>query len=131
MTVHNALGCGYKEAVYDRALGVELHQCELNFQPQFPVQVLHEDVLVGLFYLDFLVEEIVVIETKALAHLMTGDEQAQVINYLKATGAPVGLLINFGRRRLEYHRIFPPRSNSGPVQRLGRDNVIKPPGFRE
>jgi hypothetical protein len=65
-----------------------------------------------------------VIEIKALSHQLTNDELAQVINYLKATNAPVGLLFNFGRRKLEYRRVFPGKS-TGPVQRTGRDEVLK------
>jgi GxxExxY protein len=71
------------------------------------------------------VEDQVVVEVKAFSHQLTNDERAQVINYLKATGAPVGLLFNFGRRKLEYKRIFPGKASNGPVQRLGRDNVLK------
>ncbi len=77
-----------------------------------------------MFYLDLFVESQVVVEIKALSHLLTNDERAQVINYLKATGSPVGLLFNFGRRALEYKRIFPGKDN-GPVQRVGRDDVLK------
>jgi GxxExxY protein len=77
---------------------------------------------VALFYLDLLVEKTVVVEVKAFSHQLTTDELAQVINYLKATGAPVGLLFNFGRRRLEWARVFPSQ-DKGPVQRLGRDDV--------
>lgn len=79
----------------------------------------------AIFYLDLSVADQVIIEVKAFSHQLTNDELAQVINYLKATGAPVGLLFNFGRRRLEYRRVFPGKDVK-PVQRLGRDNAIKP-----
>ena len=81
----------------------------------------------ALFYVDLWVEEaaIVIVEIKAFSHQLTNDEIAQIVNYLKASGAPVGLLFNFGRRTLEYRRIFPPVHSAEPVQRLGRDNVKK------
>ena len=124
MAVHNQLGPGFREEVYEKALGVELNQRGISAQTQFPITVEHEGEVVGLFYLDLLVEERVIVEVKALSHQMTGDEVAQVINYLKAAEIPVGLLFNFGRRRLEYKRIFPPKRIS-PVQRIGRDDVLR------
>ncbi len=120
MAVHNALGPGHKEAVYERALGVELDRQALAYVPQYPVEVFHADVAVGLFYLDLFVEAQVVVEIKAFSHNLGDDDLAQVINYLQAVRAPVGLLLNFGRRRLEYRRVFPP-PGSGPVQRIGRN----------
>ncbi len=125
MAVHNNLGPGYKEEVYERALAAELNERTIAAQRQFPVEVSHAGVQVALFYLDLFVEGTVVVEVKAFAHQLTDDERAQVINYLKATGAPVGLLFNFGRRKLEYKRIFPGAAAEGSVQRLGRDNVKK------
>jgi len=79
---------------------------------------------VGLFILDLYVEDQVVVEVKAFSHPLTNDELAQAINYLKATQAPVALLFNFGRRKLEYRRVFPGKSGS-PLQRIGRDDVLK------
>jgi GxxExxY protein len=125
MAVHNQLGPGLKEEVYERALEVELNQREISVQRQHPVTVEYEEQVVGIFYLDLWVADQLVVEVKALSHQLTNDEIAQVLNYLKATGAPVGLLFNFGRRRLEYRRIFPAKSNT-PIQRVGRDNIIKP-----
>ncbi len=126
MAVHNALGQGYKEEVYEKALGVELSQRNIAFEGQYPVPVEHEGQQVALFYLDLYVEEKVVVEVKAFSHQLTNDERAQVINYLKATGAQVALLLNFGRRKLEYRRIFLGRAGEKPINRVGRDNVIKP-----
>lgn len=123
MAVHNALGPGYKEEVYERALAVELERAGIAVRRQHAVQVLHAETPVALFYLDLFVDEMVVVEVKALSHQLTNDERAQVINYLKATAAPIGLLFNFGRRRLEYQRIFPSARNTGPAQRTGRDDV--------
>ncbi len=126
MAVHNALGAGLKEEVYEKALEVELNLRQISAQRQVPVDVAHEGVQVGLFYLDLLVENQVVVEVKAFSHQLTNDELAQVVNYLKAARAPVGLLFNFGCRRLEYKRLFPPRqSMDKPVQRVGRDNALK------
>lgn len=124
MAVHNSLGPGYKEEVYERALYSELAQRDIAVERQFGVEVHHEGIQVALFYLDLFVESTVVVEVKAVSHQLTNDERAQLINYLKAAGAPVGLLFNFGRRKLEYRRIFPGRDR-GPVRRLGRDDVKK------
>ena len=124
MAVHNFIGPGYKEEVYERALEVELRDREIGVERQYPVEVYYADMQVGQFYLDLFVERTVVVELKAFPHLLTADEQGQVINYLKATQAPVALLINFGRRQLEWKRLLPPKDD-GSVQRIGRDDVRK------
>jgi len=82
----------------------------------------HGGEVVGAFYLDILADDLVVIEIKAWSHLLTNDQVAQVINYLKVAEKIVGLLFNFGRRKLEYKRIFPPKTVSS-VQRVGRENT--------
>jgi len=125
MTVHNRVGVGYKEEVYEKALAAELTQRDIYVQRQFPVEVHYAETQVAVFYLDLWIEEQVVVEVKAFSHQLTNDERAQLNNYLKATGAPVGLLINFGRRKLEFKRIFPGPKINQAIQRLGRDDVIK------
>ena len=124
MKVHNEIGPGYKEEIYERSLLSELTNLDFDAECQYPVSVEYGDQQVGIFYLDIFVENQVVVEIKAFSHQLTNDERAQVINYLKATGAPIGLLINFGRRKLEFRRVFPGK-NQGPVQRVGRENVFK------
>jgi GxxExxY protein len=124
MAVHNFIGPGYKEEIYERALEVELRDRGIGVERQFPVEVYYEDMQVGQFYLDLFVERAVVVEVKAFPHLLTKDEEGQIINYLKATQTSVGLLINFGRRSLDWKRIFPPKT-IGPVQRIGREDVRK------
>ena len=124
MDVHNELGYGFKEEVYEKALHKKLLSLEMDAIRQFPVDVFFEEEPVARFYLDLFVEEEVVVELKAFRHQLTNDELAQVINYLKAIGAPVALLFNFGRRKLEYRRVFPGK-DTRPVQRIGRDNIYK------
>lgn len=123
MAVHNELGYGYKEEVYERALEVKLNHAGIVPYRQFEVLVDYEGERVATFYLDLFPNQQVVVEIKAFGHQLTNDELAQVINYLKATGAPVGLLFNFGRRKLEYRRVFPGKDMK--VQRLGRDNAMR------
>jgi len=108
MRVHNQLGPGHKEVVYQRALSSALKDADLSFEEERPVELTFNGEWVGLLYLDHYVEDAVVVEEKALSHLLTDEEVAQVITYLAATGAPVGLLFNFGRSRLEYKRVLPP-----------------------
>jgi GxxExxY protein len=122
MEVHNRIGPGYKEEVYENALCVELQKCGVAATSQYPLAVLDQGEQVAQFYLDLFVEDQVVVELKAFSHPLSNDDLAQMINYLKASQAPVGLLFNFGRRSLEYRRVFPGR-NAAPVQRLGRDDI--------
>ena len=122
MAVHNQLGPGCKEEVYKRALWVELNQRGIVTEGQFKVNVGPGGEVTGIFYLHLLAENTVVIEVKALSRRMTNDELAQVINTLEAAEKPVGLLFNFGRRKLEYKRVFPPVTAS-EIQRIGRDDA--------
>jgi len=124
MHVHNQLGLGYKEEIYEAALEAELNQRGIVVTRQIPVPVEYEQQQVALFYLDLLVAGQVVVEVKAFSHQLTNDERAQVINYLKATSSTIGLLFNFGRRKLEYKRIFPGQAGTKPIQRIGRDDVM-------
>ena len=125
MTVHNSIGSGYKEEIYEKALELELNRCGLACVRQFPVTVRYLEESVGQFYLDLWVENRVVVELKAFSHQITGDEIAQVINYLIAASSPVGLLFNFGRRKLEHRRVFPPKFAPEAQPRVGRDDVLK------
>jgi GxxExxY protein len=102
--VSNELGAGFLESVYQNALLIALQQKELKAQSQFPLTVIFREQVVGKFYADVLVEDKVIIELKAVAALVP-EHQAQVINYLKATGIDVGLLVNFGRPKIEYKRL--------------------------
>ena len=109
MDVHNRLGPGHREAVYQRALMTRLEESGIAAVVEQPVEIYFEDRPVGWLYIDCLVEDTVVVELKAFPHLLTDEEVAQVITYLVATAKPVGLLFNFGCRRLQFKRIFPPK----------------------
>ena len=102
--VSNELGSGFLESVYQNALQIALQDKRLKVIPQYPLRVVFRNQEVGNFYADFLVEEKVLLEIKAVVALAP-EHQAQVINYLKATGIEVGILVNFGRPKLEYKRL--------------------------
>jgi GxxExxY protein len=98
------LGAGYLESVYEKALFIALQEKGLSAKAQFPLSVKFRGQVVGEFYADLLLEDRVIIELKAVRAL-TPEHQAQLINYLNATGIEVGLLVNFGNPRLEYKRL--------------------------
>ena len=120
MKVHNQLGPGLTEMMYHRALSRSMDEAGLSFEEQKCVEVAFEGKRLGLLYLDYLVEKSVVVEEKALSHLLTAEEVAQVVTYLAATGLPVGLLLNFGRSRLQYKRILRPTNVRSWPENAGR-----------
>ncbi len=126
MRVHNALGPGLKEAAYHKALSLEMEKAGISFEAEYPVEIVLDGASIGLLYVDHLVEGQLVVEAKAISHLLTNEEIAQVITYLCALNFEVGLLLNFGRRRLEYKRIFPPKNVELWRERIHR-YVWKPP----
>jgi GxxExxY protein len=101
--VPNALGAGFLEKVYANALSLELRQTGLVCAQEVPFKVKYNDVVVGDYSADLVVEKRVLVELKACTGLDSVHE-AQVLNYLKANGIRVGLLMNFGEPRLEYRR---------------------------
>ena len=103
-SVSNTLGAGFLEGVYERALAIELESNSISFSRQSPLKVLYRDREVGIYVADFIVENRLILEIKAVSKLL-GEHQAQLLNYLKAGNFEVGLLINFGRPRLEIKRM--------------------------
>ena len=103
MRVHNELGPGYLESVYQNALCWELRLLRCTVERERRLNVRYRQLLVGQFVADIVVDELVLIETKAVQALVEAHE-AQVLSYLKTTGLRVGLLINFGAERLEFRR---------------------------
>ena len=105
MEVHKDLGCGFLEAVYQEALGREFTSQGIPFNVQPYIEIEYKGKLLEKKYQpDFICYNEVIIEIKAISGL-TGLEESQLINYLKATGLKVGLLINFGNKSLEHRRL--------------------------
>lgn len=98
------LGAGFLESIYERALLIALREKGLEAKAQFPLSVKFRGRTIGDFYADILLENKVILELKAVRTL-TPEHQAQLINYLKATGVDIGLLVNFGNSKLEYKRL--------------------------
>ena len=102
--VSNVLGSGFLEKVYENALAVELRRSGLRVEQQQAINVYYSDILVGNYAADILVEDEVILELKA-THSLDEVHAAQCLNYLKATGKRLCLLINFGRPRVNIRRI--------------------------
>jgi GxxExxY protein len=112
MRVHRTLGPGFREDTYQRDLAAHLTDVGLGYESQRLFSV-HDSLgngeLVGYYIPDFIVAQTVVVEIKALKGL-DNSHLAQVIGYLAVSACPIGLLINFGQRSLQYKRIFPPKN---------------------
>lgn len=101
MTVHTALGPGFLESIYQKALAHELTLRQIAFTEQVPLPVMFKDVLVGDFYADFIVEEKIVLELKA-ARAIHPRHKAQAANYLAASNLRLASIFNFGQSILKY-----------------------------
>jgi GxxExxY protein len=102
--VNNVLGYRFLEKVYQKALMIELRSRGLRVENQHPLKVRYKEQIVGEYFADLLVEGRVIVEIKAATNLLKA-HQAQLLNYLKATGVPVGLLVNFTRNKAEIKRM--------------------------
>jgi GxxExxY protein len=125
MAVHNALGPGFPEEVYHRALEVSLQADGLPYEREVRVNVMYRDQVVGTFDLDLVVGNSVIVELKALSASFAPIHQQQVIAYLAASGLPIALLINFGMSRLQYKRLFPPLSVQASPAYQARQALLK------
>lgn len=104
LEVHKELGCGFLEVVYQEALEREFTTQEIPFRSQPVLQIFYKGSPLNKTYQpDFICYDKVVVEIKAISNL-SGMEEAQIINYLKASGLKTGLLLNFGSKSLEYKR---------------------------
>lgn len=103
--VHNKLGFGFLEKVYENALYKRISDSGLKVEQQMPINVEFEQIIVGEFYADLLVDDKVIVELKAVENIIPAFE-VQLVNYLKATGIEVGLLINFGPKLQIKRKVF-------------------------
>ena len=117
MNVHNQLGCGFLEPVYQEALEIEMNLMQIPFQREVSFPIIYKGRELGKKYVaDFVCYDKIIVELKALSAL-SFEHKAQVINYLKATRFELGLLINFGTTRLMHERV--PRDHSRYVSTNG------------
>ncbi|HEV2454977.1 MAG TPA: GxxExxY protein [Verrucomicrobiae bacterium] len=105
MRIHSTLGAGFLESVYHAALAHELEKANIQFESEKLINVYYDGIIVGQFAADFLVENELIVELKAIQDLATIHE-VQTVNYLTATLKDVGLLINFGAESLQFKKKF-------------------------
>tara|TARA_R110002096_G_C14390876_1_gene706537 strand:- start:349 stop:729 length:381 start_codon:yes stop_codon:yes gene_type:complete len=111
MNVHNLIGPGFQEVIYQRCLKMEFEEIGLNFEREKNQAIFYKDVQVGTRRADFVVEEKVIVEIKAVTKL-EDVHLAQAKNYTVAYDFPLGLLINFGGKSMEYKLLFNPKYHS-------------------
>ena len=113
MKVHNTLGAGFQEVIYQRCLAIELERAGLEFQREKEQNIYYDEIHVGTRRADFVIENKIIVEIKALVNL-EDVHIAQAKNYTVAYDFPKGLLINFGSKSLQYKLIFNPKYNLKP-----------------
>ena len=101
--VHNKMGFGFLESVYEKCMLIEIKKAGLQAEAQKKIQVYYDGEVVGDFVADIVVEDSIVVELKAVENIAKVHE-VQLVNYLVATGKPVGLLLNFGERGVDVKR---------------------------
>jgi len=112
MKIHNSLGNGFQEIIYQRCLAIEFGKVGLNFSREQSHPIFYEGLEVGTRRADFVVENIVIVEIKAIINL-EDVHLAQAKNYTVAYKKPTGLLINFGAKSLQFKKIYNPHLSGG------------------
>lgn len=105
MKVHSVLGNGFQEVIYQRALAIEMEKQNLSYAREMVMEIFYDNIKIGTRRVDFFVENRIMLELKAVVRL-EGNHLAQAMNYCEAYGLPIGLLINFGSKSLEYKRVY-------------------------
>ncbi len=105
MKVHSTLGNGFQEVIYQRALAIEMAKQGLSFKREMEMDIFYEGEHIGTRRVDFFVEDKIMVELKALIRL-EDVHLAQAMNYCQAYNLPIGLLINFGAKSMEYKRVY-------------------------
>jgi GxxExxY protein len=105
MKVHRTLGGGFQELIYQRALEIEFRSNNLNYNREMEMEIFYEGHQIGTRRVDFFVEQTIMVELKAVSQL-NDLHLAQAMNYCQAYGLPIGLLINFGNKSLQYKRVY-------------------------
>lgn len=105
MKVHSTLGNGFQEVIYQRALAIEMQKNKLGFQREMEMTIFYDGIDIGTRKVDFFVEDIIMLELKALIKL-EDVHLAQAMNYCQAYNLPIGLLINFGAKSMEFKRVY-------------------------
>lgn len=105
MKVHSTLGNGFQEVIYQRALAIEMEMQGLGYQREMEMEIFYEGRNIGTRRVDFFVEDKIMVELKAIIKL-EDVHLAQAMNYCQAYNLPVGLLINFGAKSLEFKRVY-------------------------
>jgi GxxExxY protein len=115
MAVHTELGCGFVESVYQNSLALELADLSLDFDQYIKLSVFYKGRIVGDFEADMAIGKELLIELKAVSTLTIAHE-VQLVNYLKATKIPEGLLVNFGAESLQFRKKFLKKKPTPPSQ---------------
>ena len=105
MKVHTTLGNGFQEVIYQRALAIEMGKQEISFARELEMVILYDNIQIGTRRVDFFVEDRIMLELKAVKCL-EDTHLAQAMNYCQVYNLPLGLLINFGSRSLEFKRVY-------------------------
>ncbi|MCB9430516.1 MAG: GxxExxY protein [Ardenticatenaceae bacterium] len=113
--VSNTLGVGFLEKVYENALAHEIRKAGFAVAQQHPIQVYYDRIVVGEYVADLLVEGLVIVELKAIKQL-TVIEDAQCLNYIRATNVPICLLLNFGKPKMGIERFVHPLWSTLPTK---------------
>ena len=124
MKVHSTLGNGFQEVIYQRAMSIEMDKLSLSFQREMEMTIYYEGIDIGTRRVDFFVEEEIMVELKALIKLEEV-HLAQAMNYCQAYNLPIGLLINFGSKSLEFKRVYNVNHPENKDYKANNPGIIK------